>query len=82
MASGGQREAQRWKQLPTALRDLGTHPVQGGIGDGRHRRQVGARRTLGVQHRKEAQDSEGPGQHHAETRRHLQPGKLVAGGCQ
>lgn len=77
--SGGQKKAQGGKQLPTVLRESGTYPVQGGIGNGGHSHQVGALGALGIQQGKEAQDSEGPKQRHAETRRHLQPSKLVVG---
>lgn len=68
------------KGKPRKDSDSGTYQVQGGIGDG-HCRQVGAQRVLGVQQRKEAQDCEGPEQCHDETGRHLQPGRLVTGGC-
>lgn len=56
----------------------GTHLVQGGIGDGH--REIGTRRVLGIQQRKEAQDCKGPGQRHGKTRMPLESQALVAGG--
>lgn len=77
--SGGQRKAQGGKQLPMVLRESGTYQVHGGIGNGRHRHQVGTLGALGIEQGKEAQDSESPKQCHAKTRRHLQPSKLGVG---
>ena len=34
--SGGQKKAQGRKQLPTVLKESGTYPVHGGIGNGHH----------------------------------------------
>ena len=58
---------------------VGTYPVHGGVANGCRCHQVGALGALGIQQGKEAQDSKSPKQCHAETRRHLQPSKLVAG---
>lgn len=74
-----EREAQGGRQLPAALGAPDTHLVQGGIGDVL-RREVATLGALGCQQRKEAQDSQGPGQRHAYRERHWNQAGLMAGG--
>lgn len=77
---GGQPQASGRKGSPgkeagaRGTQGLGTHLVQGGVGDGL-RREVGTHQALGVQQGKEAQGGKGPGQCHGRMERHLDSGR-------